>query len=55
MTQRHLDRAVARATGESVATIRRRGFGLAAVEEPPDESQAPTAAETEEAPRVSAA
>lgn len=30
MTQRHLDRAVARATGESVATIRRLGFGLAA-------------------------
>ena len=29
MTQRHLDRAVARATGESVATIRRLGFGLA--------------------------
>lgn len=29
MTQHHLDRAVARATGESVATIRRLGFGLA--------------------------
>jgi len=29
MTQRHLDRAVARATGETLSTIRRLGFGLA--------------------------
>ena len=29
MTQRHLDRLVARATGETLATIRRLGFGLA--------------------------
>ena len=29
MTPRELDRAVARATGESVSEIRRRGFGLA--------------------------
>jgi len=28
MTQRELDRAVARATGETVAEIRRRGFSL---------------------------
>lgn len=28
MTQSHLNRAVARATGESVGTIRRRGFSL---------------------------
>ena len=32
MTQHHLDRAVARATGESIATIRRLGFGLAVPE-----------------------
>ena len=29
MTQRELDRAVARATGEDVREIRRRGFGIA--------------------------
>ena len=29
MTQRELDRAVARATGEDVCEIRRRGFGIA--------------------------
>ena len=29
MTQNHIDSAVARATGESLATIRRRGFSLA--------------------------
>ena len=29
MTPRELDRAVARATGESVSEIRRRGFSLA--------------------------
>jgi hypothetical protein len=29
MIQSHLDRAVARATGEAVSTIRRRGFSIA--------------------------
>lgn len=28
MTQKQLDRAIAQATGESVSTIRHRGFGL---------------------------
>ena len=28
MTQQQLDRAVARATGETVETIQRRGFGI---------------------------
>jgi hypothetical protein len=28
MTQRRLDRAVARATGETLSTIRRRGFSV---------------------------
>ena len=33
MTQGNLDRAVARATGETVSTIRRLGFSLAAPDE----------------------
>lgn len=28
MQQRHLDQAVAQITGESISTIRQRGFGL---------------------------
>jgi hypothetical protein len=55
MTQRLLDKAVARATGESIATIRRIGFGLATGEEPSDEAETATATKTQEAPRVSAA
>ncbi len=34
MTQRELERELARATGESLATIRHRGFSLV---EPPDD------------------
>lgn len=34
MTSRSIERAVARATGESIREIRRRGFGLAAWLEP---------------------
>jgi hypothetical protein len=56
MTQRHLDRAVARATGESISTIRRRGFGLAADDEQsPEPPNIPQAAEAKETPRVAAA
>jgi hypothetical protein len=36
MTQRQLDRAVSAATGESLATIHRFGFGTPAVLEPED-------------------
>jgi hypothetical protein len=39
MTQRQLDRAVARATGESLATIARMGFGIANPFVGPDECQ----------------
>jgi hypothetical protein len=55
MTQRLLDQAVARATGESLATIRKRGFGLASREDDTDEPQPAPAAEAQEAPHVSAA
>jgi hypothetical protein len=55
MTQRLLDRAVARATGESVSTIRRLGFGLASSEQLPDQPETTTAAKPQEALRVSAA
>jgi hypothetical protein len=35
MTQRQIDRAVASATGESLAVVRRMGFGL--LQEPEDD------------------
>jgi hypothetical protein len=55
MTQRVLDQAVACATGESLATIRRLGFGLAAEANPSPQPTAPPAAEAQEAPHVTAA
>lgn len=42
MTQRQLDHAVARTTGESLRTIRARGFGfVAATDDDPDAHDAP--------------
>jgi hypothetical protein len=40
MTQAQLDRAVARATGESVAFIRGMGFGLLSLPRPPELTRA---------------
>lgn len=40
MTQRKLNRAVARATGEALSTIRRRGFSIFDPEEPVEDLDA---------------
>jgi hypothetical protein len=39
MTQRQLHRVVARATGESLATIARMGFGIVDLSTPPDDDR----------------
>jgi len=51
MTQRELDRAVARATRETVTEIRRRGFGLLKAGAMPPEGRRPAPEQTPLGPR----